>query len=93
MLGNQFGGLSGQAIFPIAVRCIYELYEACSIPIVGCGGVSTADNVIEMMMAGASAVEIGSAVIDDIGIFASIAADLYSRDGIDAREIVGCAHG
>lgn len=93
VLGNQFGGLSGKAIFPIAVRCIYELYEACSIPIVGCGGVSTADNVIEMMMAGASAVEIGSAVIDDIGIFASIADDLYSRDGIDAREIVGCAHG
>jgi dihydroorotate dehydrogenase (NAD+) catalytic subunit len=45
-----------------------------------------------MMMAGASAVEIGSAVIDDINIFAAIAEGLYSHDGIDAREIVGCAH-
>ncbi|HQD25756.1 MULTISPECIES: dihydroorotate dehydrogenase [Methanoculleus] len=92
VLGNRFGGLSGKAIFPIAVRCVYDLYESCSIPIIGCGGVSTADNVIEMMMAGASAVEIGSAIIDDISIFATIAEDLYSPDGIDAREIVGCAH-
>ena len=93
VLGNRFGGLSGKAIFPIAVRCVYDLYEACTIPIIGCGGVSTADNVVEMMMAGASAIELGSAVIDDIGIFAAIAKDLYSHDGIDAREIVGCAHG
>ncbi|KAF5087550.1 dihydroorotate dehydrogenase [Methanoculleus horonobensis] len=92
VLGNRFGGLSGKAIFPVAVRCVYDLYEACSIPIVGCGGVSTADNVVEMMMAGASAVEIGSAVIDDIGIFAAIADDLYAPDGADAGEIVGCAH-
>ncbi len=92
VLGNRFGGLSGKAIFPIAVRCVYDLYEACSIPIIGCGGISTADNVVEMMMAGASAVEIGSAVIDDIGIFSSIAEELYSHDGIDARDVVGCAH-
>jgi len=93
VLGNRFGGLSGKAIFPVAVRCVYDLYEACSIPIIGCGGISTADNVVEMMMAGASAVEIGSAVIDDIGIFGTIARDLYSHDGIAARDIVGCAHG
>ncbi|OQC71962.1 MAG: dihydroorotate dehydrogenase 1B [Euryarchaeota archaeon ADurb.Bin009] len=93
VLGNRFGGLSGKAIFPVAVRCVYDLYEACSIPIIGCGGISTADNVVEMMMAGASAVEIGSAVIDDVGIFGTIARDLYSHDGIDARDIVGCAHG
>jgi len=92
VLGNRYGGLSGKAIFPVAVRCVYDLYEACSIPIIGCGGVSTADNVIEMMMAGASAVEIGSAVIHDTRIFASIAGDLYSSDGLDAREVVGCAH-
>ncbi len=95
VLGNRFGGLSGgKAIFPpVAVRCVYDLYEACSIPIVGCGGISTADNVVEMMMAGASAVEIGSAVVDDIGIFAAIVNDLYNPDGIDADEIVGgCAH-
>ncbi|MDN7025739.1 dihydroorotate dehydrogenase [Methanoculleus sp. FWC-SCC1] len=92
VLGNRFGGLSGPAIFPIAVRCVYDLYEACSVPIVGCGGVASADNVVEMMMAGASAVEIGSAVQGDVGIFGTIAADLYSPDGIEPQEIVGCAH-
>jgi dihydroorotate dehydrogenase (NAD+) catalytic subunit len=93
VLGNRFGGLSGPAIFPISVRCIYELYEAISIPIIGCGGVASADNVLEMMMAGASAVEIGSAVHADICIFSAIAGDLYGDDGIDPREVVGCAHG
>jgi dihydroorotate dehydrogenase (NAD+) catalytic subunit len=93
VLGNRYGGLSGEAIFPVAVRCVYELYEACSIPIIGCGGVSTADNVIEMMMAGARAVEIGSAVQRDIGIFETIKNDLYTKKGIEPEEIVGCAHG
>jgi len=93
VLGHGFGGLSGPAVFPVAVRCVYELYEACKIPIIGCGGVSTADNVIEMMMAGASAVEIGSAVYGDVKIFETIKASLYAKDGIDAGGIVGCAHG
>ncbi|MDI9632842.1 MAG: dihydroorotate dehydrogenase [Methanolinea sp.] len=92
VLGNRYGGLSGRAIFPVAVRCVYELYEACSIPIIGCGGVSSASDVLEMMMAGAVAVEIGTAVMDDTAIFSRIAADLYSADGVPAREIVGCAH-
>jgi dihydroorotate dehydrogenase (NAD+) catalytic subunit len=93
VLGNRYGGLSGSAMFPIAVRCVYELYESCSIPIIGCGGVSTADNVIEMMMAGASAVEIGSAVYSDVKIFETIKADLYRKDGVLPDEIIGCAHG
>jgi len=93
VLGNRYGGLSGEAIFPVAVRCVYELYEACSLPIIGCGGISTVDNVIEMMMAGAQAVEIGSAVQRDIGIFESIKRDLYAKKGIEPGEIVGCAHG
>ncbi|HJJ48123.1 MAG TPA: dihydroorotate dehydrogenase [Methanocorpusculum sp.] len=92
ILGNKFGGLSGKAIFPIAVRSVYDLYDAVSIPIIGCGGIDSADNVLEMMMAGASAVEIGSAVYEDVDIFAKIAADLYAEDGIPASEIVGCAH-
>ena len=92
VLGNRYGGLSGSAVFPIAVRCVYELYEACKIPIIGCGGVATADNVIEMMMAGAGAVEIGSAVYNDIKVFETIKADLYSRDGLPSHEIIGCAH-
>lgn len=92
VLGNRFGGLSGPAIFPIAVRCVYELYEAVKIPIVGCGGIATADNVVEMMMAGAQAVEIGSAVHGSVNIFETIAKDLYSKEGVAANEIVGCAH-
>ncbi|MCX6683003.1 MAG: dihydroorotate dehydrogenase [Methanoregula sp.] len=92
VLGNRFGGLSGKAVFPVAVRCVYELYEACTIPIIGCGGISSADNVIEMMMAGARAVEIGSAVMPDVRIFETIAKALYSDDGIPADSIVGCAH-
>jgi dihydroorotate dehydrogenase (NAD+) catalytic subunit len=93
VLGNRFGGLSGRAIFPVAVRCIYELYEACSIPVIGCGGVSTAEDVIELMMAGASAVEIGSALLYDMNVFTAIAEDLYEENGTDPGEIVGCAHG
>jgi dihydroorotate dehydrogenase (NAD+) catalytic subunit len=92
VLGNRYGGLSGSAMFPIAVRCVYELYESCSIPIIGCGGVSTADNVIEMLMAGASAVEIGSAVYNDVKIFETIKADLYRKEGVSPDEIIGCAH-
>jgi len=93
VLGNRYGGLSGNAVFPIAVRCVYELYEAVKIPVIGCGGISTADNVIEMMMAGARAVEIGSAVYDDVKVFETIKEHLYAKDGIAADEIVGCAHG
>jgi dihydroorotate dehydrogenase (NAD+) catalytic subunit len=93
VLGNRFGGLSGKAIFPIAVRCVYELYEACRVPIIGCGGISTAEDVVEMMMAGASAIEIGSAVLGDTGIFGRIAGDLYTPDGRAPEKIVGCAHG
>ncbi|MCP1661917.1 MAG: dihydroorotate dehydrogenase [Methanocalculus sp. MSAO_Arc1] len=92
VLGNRFGGLSGPMIFPIALRCVYDLYEACSVPIIGCGGISSAADVIEMMMAGASAVQIGSAVYDDIGVFDQIASKLYSDHGCSAAEIVGCAH-
>jgi len=93
VLGNRYGGLSGSAMFPIAVRCVYELYEAVKIPIVGCGGIATADNVLEMMMAGARAVEIGSAVQRDATVFEKIAQELYAKDGTDPDGIVGCAHG
>jgi len=93
VLGNRFGGLSGPAIFPVAVRCVYELYDACRIPVIGCGGITTARDVVEMMMAGASAVQIGSAVIGDSEIFGTIRDTLYSPDGISSEEIRGCAHG
>jgi len=92
VLGNRYGGLSGSAVFPIAIRCVYELYESCKIPIIGCGGVATADNVVEMMMAGASAVEIGSAVLNNVKIFETIKAEIYKKDGLAPKEIIGCAH-
>ena len=92
VLGNRFGGLSGSAVFPVAVRCVYELYDAVKIPIIGCGGIASADNVVEMMMAGARAVEIGSAVQADATVFEKIKKELYAKDGLDADGIVGCAH-
>ncbi len=60
VLANTFGGLSGPAILPVALRMVYQVYEAVSIPIVGMGGVSTAEDVVEMMLAGATAVQIGA---------------------------------
>ncbi len=93
VLGNRFGGLSGPAIFPVAVRCVYDLYASCSVPVIGCGGISSADDVVELMMAGAVAVEIGSAVYADPSVFGRIVSELYSADGCDPAEIVGCAHG
>ena len=60
VIANKMGGFSGPAIFPVAVRMVYQVYDAVNIPIIGMGGVSTAEDVIEMMMAGASAVQIGA---------------------------------
>ncbi len=61
VIANKMGGFSGDAIFPVAVRMVYQVSKACNIPVMGCGGVSSAKNVIEMMMAGATAVQIGAA--------------------------------
>ncbi len=61
VIANKMGGFSGDAIFPVAVRMVYQVANACKIPVMGCGGVSTANNVIEMMMAGATAVQVGAA--------------------------------
>ncbi|WP_406659767.1 dihydroorotate dehydrogenase [Methanolobus sp. ZRKC3] len=96
ILGNRFGGLSGKAVKPVAVKCVYDLYAALDIPIIGVGGISTWEDAVEMMMAGASAVQVGSAVYDDLNVFPSIA------DGIDKfitekgyksyADIIGLAH-
>lgn len=61
VIANRMGGFSGPAVFPVALRMVYQVAQSVSIPIMGCGGVSTAEEVVEMMMAGASAVQIGSA--------------------------------
>ena len=61
IIANVMGGFSGAAIFPVAVRMVYQVARACRIPVMGCGGVETARDVIEMMMAGATAVQVGAA--------------------------------
>lgn len=61
VIANKMGGFSGSAIFPVAVRMVYQVYEAVSVPVIGMGGVSSAEDVIEMMLAGATAVEVGAA--------------------------------
>lgn len=60
VIANTMGGFSGAAIFPVALRMVYQVAKACRIPIMGCGGVATARDVIEMMMAGATAVQVGA---------------------------------
>jgi len=60
VIANKMGGFSGAAIFPIAVRMVYQVAHAVKIPVIGCGGVATAEDVVEMMMAGATAVQVGA---------------------------------
>lgn len=65
VIANKMGGFSGPAIFPVALRMVYQVYEAVQIPIIGMGGVSSAEDVIEMMLAGATAVQVGAANLVD----------------------------
>lgn len=65
VIANKMGGFSGSAVFPVAVRMVYQVSKACSIPVMGCGGVTTARDVVEMMMAGATAVQVGAANLVD----------------------------
>lgn len=60
VIANKMGGFSGAAIFPVALRMVYQVANACKIPIIGCGGISSANDVIEMMMAGATAIQVGA---------------------------------
>lgn len=65
VIANTMGGFSGSAVFPVAVRMVYQVSKACGIPVMGCGGVSSARDVVEMMMAGATAVQVGAANLVD----------------------------
>lgn len=87
ILGNRFGGLSGPAIKPVAVRCVYDLASALDIPVIGVGGVSSWQDAIEMIMAGAAGVQVGTALgrAEGYGIFRSIAEGL--RDYLDRKEM------
>jgi dihydroorotate dehydrogenase (NAD+) catalytic subunit len=77
-LGNVMGGLSGPAIKPIALRLVHQCFRAVRLPIIGCGGITTAEDAIEFMLAGASAVQVGTASFLDPGIMRKII------DGLDA---------
>lgn len=96
VIANTMGGFSGSAIFPVAVRMVYQVSKAVDIPVVGMGGVSTAEDVIEMMLAGATAVEVGAANLVDPFVCKDIIEKLPSvmeRYGInDLNEIIGGAH-
>lgn len=96
VIANVMGGFSGPAIFPVALRMVYQVASAVDVPVIGMGGVSSAEDVIEMMLAGASAVEVGAAnLIDPFAsrdIIASLekAMDKYGIDNL--RDIIGGAH-
>ena len=96
ILANTTGGLSGPAVFPVALRMVWQVARAVSIPVIGLGGVSSAEDVIEMMLAGATAVEIGAANLREPFICRDIIADLprvMDRLGIDnLRDIIGGAN-
>ena len=98
VVANVMGGLSGPAVFPLALRMVWQVCEAVSIPVVGMGGVSSAEDVIEMMLAGATAVEVGAANLVDPYACQKIVRDLpraMEQYGInDLKEIIGGArHG
>ena len=96
VIANTMGGFSGPAIFPVAVRMVYQVSQAVSIPVVGMGGVQSAEDVLEMMLAGATAVEVGAANL--VNPFASLdivnelpaAMEKYGIN--DLNEIIGGAH-
>ncbi|HDQ07017.1 MAG TPA: dihydroorotate dehydrogenase, partial [Candidatus Bathyarchaeota archaeon] len=97
LLANKFGGLSGPAIKPIAVRCVYDIYKSVNVPVIGCGGITTWEDAVEFMLAGASAVQIGTAVaFKGVNVFSSVAKgiDKYlQRKGFkNVKELVGLAH-
>ena len=96
LLANSTGGMSGPAIFPLAVRMVWQVYEAVRIPVVGLGGVMSAEDVIELMLAGATAVEVGAANLVDPFACRRIVEDLprvmqkYNIN--DLNDIIGGAH-
>ena len=93
VLANRYGGLSGRAVFPVALRMVNQVAHACSIPVMGCGGVASAEDVVEMMMAGATAVQIGAENLRNPFACKEIIEGLpavMSRLGIDdLKEIIG----
>ena len=96
VIANTMGGFSGPAIFPVAVRMVYQVSKAVSIPVVGMGGVSSAEDVLEMMLAGATAVEVGAANLVNpyasLDIVKALPAAMEKYGIEDLNEIIGGAH-
>lgn len=96
VIANKMGGFSGPAVFPVAERMVYQVYETVKIPVIGCGGIATAENVIEMMMAGATAVQVGAANLVDPCACKKIIESLpavMDKYGIkNLKDIIGGAH-
>ncbi|MDE5876727.1 MAG: dihydroorotate dehydrogenase [Muribaculaceae bacterium] len=96
VIANKMGGFSGPAVFPVALRMVWQVSRACSVPVIGCGGVSSASDVIEMMMAGATAVEVGAANLRDPyackEIIESLPAEMDRLRISALRDIIGVAH-
>ncbi len=94
VLSNIFGGVSGEAIKPMALKCVWDLYEEIKIPIIGVGGITTYEDVIEFILAGASAVQIGSAFFYSYKIIKSIKESLESFTRVygPISELIGAAH-
>ena len=96
VIANKMGGFSGRAIFPVALRMVYQVYEAVSVPVIGMGGVSSAEDVLEMMLAGASSVQVGAANLTEPYICRDIVESLpevmqkYNIQKLS--DIVGGAH-
>ena len=95
VIANKMGGFSGRAIFPIALRMVYQVAHACKVPVMGCGGVASARDVVEMMMAGATAVQVGAENLRNPFACPEIIADLpevMQELGIDnLKDIIGIA--
>ena len=93
VIANKMGGFSGPAVFPLALRMVYQVAHACSIPVMGCGGVRRAEDVIEMMMAGATAVQVGAENLRNPMVCPEIVAalpELMDNLGINSlQEIIG----
>ena len=97
ILANKFGGLSGPAVKPIALRCVYDIYERVKVPIIGCGGITSWQDAAEFLLAGASAIQVGTAIATKgSSIFKNIIrglnAYLEKKDFESVNEIVGLSH-
>ncbi|MBU0661846.1 MAG: dihydroorotate dehydrogenase [Candidatus Diapherotrites archaeon] len=96
VLANKFGGISGGAIKPVALKCVYEIYENVKVPILGMGGISNGRDAIEMIEAGATAIGIGSAAYKGMGIFSEVCTEMeewMQKNGYSSlKQLRGAAH-